>query len=102
LTDTEQRPADDLGNQALAAGLRTASLTGVISSNLLWLLQTYVFHGQVPEQLVWTIGIVVPYVTARVGGLLAHRRRLRACQRADQLLSDPSAELPAAEPQKRL
>lgn len=98
MADTDQQQHD---HQDVAAGLRTASFTGVVGSNILWVLQTYVWHGTVPEQVVWTVGVVVPYVVAQISARLRLKRRQKGAQATPQPDPGPTpADTPAPGPQQ--
>lgn len=62
------------------AGLHTAGWTAVVSADVLWILGTYVWHGTVPEQVTWTVALVVPYVVSQAASRLVRRRAVAAVQ----------------------
>jgi hypothetical protein len=62
------------------ADLHTASITAIITSDVLLLLQHYVWHGQVPDQVAWTVYPLVSYGISQLSARLVRRRKLRNCQ----------------------
>ncbi len=95
-TDDSTPPVDPVGH----AGLQAAGATGVVTADVLWLLQTYVWHGTVPPAITATVYLVVPYVAAIVAGRMARRRRLTACQRPPTAPPDVPADPPVPEATK--
>lgn len=93
-TDDSTPPVDPVGH----AGLQAAGATGVIATDVLWLLQTYVWHGRVPPEITATVYLVVPYVAAIIAGRMARRRRLTACQRPPAAPPDVPPAPPVPEP----
>jgi hypothetical protein len=50
-----------------------------VTSAVLFVLQRYVWPGQVPEQVAWTVYPVASYVVSQLSARFVRRRRL-ACQ----------------------
>lgn len=72
------------------ADLQTASLTAIATSDVLLMLQ-HLWHGQVPDPIVWTVYLIVPYAVSQVSGRLVRKRRLAARQSPVSTPMDPPA-----------
>lgn len=69
-------PPDPIG----PADLHAASITAILASDTLLLLQRYVWHGQVPDQVAWTLYPLISYGLSQLSARVVRRRRLAACQ----------------------
>lgn len=75
------RPSDPVPppDPAGRADLRASSITGAVSGTILWALQRYVWHGEVPEQVALLVWTTVPAGLAYLSGrAVRHRRHCRA------------------------
>lgn len=73
------RPSDPLAppDPSGRGDLRASSITGSVSATILWALQRYVWHGEVPEQVALLVWTSVPACMAYAAGHLVRRRARR-------------------------
>lgn len=88
-SSTTTPAADPIG----AGPLHAASAAAIITSGLLYLLQRYVWAGQVPEQVAWTVNAGVSYLVSQVTARVVRRCRLKRNQSAP---GAPAQEEPPA------
>jgi hypothetical protein len=72
------------------SGVGPAALSGSISAAVLWSLQRYVFHGEIPEDIALFVWTAVPAALAYLTGLAAHRRGCDPCSGRQELQQPPS------------
>jgi hypothetical protein len=68
-----------MDNKAVPPGAQAnaASITAATVGLVLWMLESYLFHGAVPAEVAGFVILGVPWLSGRVAAELAYRRARR-------------------------
>lgn len=67
--------------------IHTVGAVASITSFVTWILARFVFHGEVPPEVIGMIFLAVPYGLSVGAGYVARRRRLRTARDAAYIRS---------------